>query len=82
MDSETARRSFEVSSIMRHNRIGLSIHRCFENHFIVGIRQLWPPAEVDLDWVDELCEVLKQSVYDSFRKAMFCSPQNLLILEK
>src|SRR5208283_1649761 len=39
----------EVSSIMRHNCLGLPIDRRFEDHFVARIAQLRPPDEPDLD---------------------------------
>ena len=57
MDSEPARRVLEVSSIMRHNRVYLPIDGRVEHHFIVCVRQLWPPDEVNLDWLNDFCKL-------------------------
>ena len=82
MDAETARSRFEVSSIMRHNRICLCVNCGFKDHFIVGVRQLRAPAEVDFDRVHEFREILQQFVHDGLWKAVLRAPQNLLIFKK
>jgi hypothetical protein len=47
MEAKPRRSLPEVADVVRHEYIGRAVDRRLEDEFIVWIRQLWTPSEVD-----------------------------------
>ena len=65
-------RALEVSSNMRHNRLGLPVDRRFQHHFVVRIGQLRPPNEANLHRINTERQFRKKTIH--IRRAAHVPP--------